>query len=232
MLEVRELCAGYDGSQVLQGLHCQIPTGRIVALVGRNGSGRSTLARALMGLIPSQGQVLWHGQDLQDCPTHERSRRGLAYVPATRDVFDALTTDDNLRLGEGPGRGAPAGHVQRALPPERQWSRERVYDTFPLLAARAGTRAGLLSGGEQQILAVARALMGQPDLLILDEPNEGLAPALVDLLGACLQSLTAQGLSVLLLEHSHGPGLAWADEVLHLHRGRLEPAEIQTRTAG
>jgi branched-chain amino acid transport system ATP-binding protein len=188
MLRVSKLDAFYGSSQVLRGLSLEIGPGEIVALLGRNGAGRSTLAKALMGLVGATGSVCWHGQEILGKTPHEIARLGLGYVPETRDVFPGLTVHDNLVLGVKPG--AAAG----------PWSTTAVYDLFPALAARRQVRAGVLSGGEQQMLTLCRCLMGNPQLLIVDETTEGLSPQAVAQVSQLLLRLKAQGVAVLLIE--------------------------------
>lgn len=218
-LQVRELHAGYGQSRVLQGLAFDLPPGQILAVLGRNGSGRSTLARALMGLLPSRGSARWQGQDLLGVPTHAIARLGVAYVPESRDVFPRLTVAHNLALGQQPRAARPA-----------YWTPERVFERFPALAARRDVAAGVLSGGEQQMLSLCRALMGAPQLLIVDEPTEGLAPQVVAQVDGLLRELRAQGLAVLLIEQKLDLSLAVADRVAVMGHGRLvfqgTPAEL------
>lgn len=209
-LQVRDLHAGYGQSRVLQGVAFDLPPGQILALLGRNGSGRSTLARSLMGLLPARGSACWQGQDLLGLPTHAIARLGVAYVPESRDVFPRLTVAQNLTLGQQPRA------LRSAL-----WSPERVFERFPALAARRDVAAGVLSGGEQQMLSLCRALMGAPQLLIVDEPTEGLAPQVVAQVDGLLRELRAQGLAVLLIEQKLDLSLAVADRVAVMGHGRL-----------
>lgn len=218
-LQVRDLHAGYGQSRVLQGMTFDLQAGEVLAVLGRNGSGRSTLARALMGLLPAKGSARWAGHELVGRPTHAIARLGLAYVPESRDVFARLTVAQNLTLGLQP----------RALRPAL-WTPERVFDRFAALAARRDVPAGVLSGGEQQMLSLCRALMGAPELLIVDEPTEGLAPQVVAQVEALLRELRAQGLSVLLIEQKLDLSLAVADRVAVVGHGRMvfggTPAEL------
>jgi len=209
LLELTGLQAGYGKSQVLHGVDFRVDAGEIVALLGRNGSGRSTLARAIMGWIPSTGSVRLHGHEMLGQPVHARARAGLGYVPESRDVFPGLSVQHNLALGEKPG--------------QRQggWTVADVYRLFPQLALRCDTLAGVLSGGEQQMLALGRALMGDPDLLIVDEPTEGLAPQLVEQVGDFLLRLRARGVSVLLIEQKLAIALRIADRCLVMGHGRV-----------
>jgi branched-chain amino acid transport system ATP-binding protein len=209
VLELAGLQAWYGKSQVLHGVDCTVDTGEIVAVLGRNGAGRSTLARAIMGWVQSAGSVRVHGQEMLGQPVHARARAGLAYVPESRDVFPGLTVQHNLVLGQKPG--------QR----HARWTFADMYRLFPQLALRRDTLAGVLSGGEQQMLALARALMGDPDLLIVDEPTEGLAPQLVAQVADFLLVLRERGVSVLLIEQKLPVALRIADRCLVMGHGRM-----------
>ena len=188
MLRVQGLNAFYGKSHVLHGVDFQVGDGEILALLGRNGSGRSTTAKAIMGLVDAQGSVQWNGQELLGKKPYQIAQLGLGYVPENRDIFPRLTVHQNLMLGEKSGAKNP------------RWSFEDMYTLFPRLRERAQVEAGLLSGGEQQMLTLCRTLMGDPDLVIIDEPTEGLAPKIVELVAGFLQALRARGLSVLLIE--------------------------------
>jgi len=187
MLAVENLQAFYGKSHVLHGVDLEVGEGEIVSLLGRNGVGRSTTAKAIMGLVDCTGRVVFRGQDLTGLPAYRIAQAGLGYVPESRDIFPTLTVAENLKLGlkgRQPGR----------------WSFADMYQLFPLLRERERTLAGVLSGGEQQMLTLARTMMGDPDLVIIDEPTEGLAPKLVALVGQFLKALQARGISVLLIE--------------------------------
>lgn len=207
MLTVQHLHASYGSHAVLKGLSLQVKPGEIVALLGRNGSGRSTLAKALMGLVPATGQVHWQGQALLGWPAHQLARLGLAYVPESRDVFPSLSVHQNLLLG------LKTGASEALL--------EAAYDMFAALRQRQHTPAGVLSGGEQQMLSLARALVGQPRVLVADEPCEGLAPQVVDVVGQALGRLRAAGVGVLLIEQKLALVRTWADRVLVMGRGEI-----------
>jgi branched-chain amino acid transport system ATP-binding protein len=209
VLEVTGLQAWYGKSQVLHGVDFQVGAGEIVAVLGRNGAGRSTLARAIMGWVQSTGSVRVHGQEMLGQAVHVRARAGLAYVPESRDVFPGLSVQHNLVLGQKPGQ------------PHARWTFADMYRLFPQLALRRDTLAGVLSGGEQQMLALARALMGDPDLLIVDEPTEGLAPQLVALVADFLVVLRERGVSVLLIEQKLPLALRIADRCLVMGHGRV-----------
>ena len=220
MLSVARLRAGYGATPVLHGVSFDVHAGEIVALLGRNGAGRSTTARALMGLLPAQGERHWRGQSLAGLPPHRIARLGLGYVPEGRDIFTRLSVEQNLRLGLKPGgvwrraRHTPATGAAA-------WTLDTAYQQFPALAARRHAPASVLSGGEQQMLALARTLLGQPQLLIVDEPTEGLAPQITAQLATLLQALRAQGLGVLLIEQKQSLALAIADRVLVMGRGQI-----------
>ncbi|MES2089180.1 MAG: ABC transporter ATP-binding protein [Pseudomonadota bacterium] len=191
MLSIENLHAFYGKSHILHGVNLEVNAGEIVALLGRNGSGRSTTIKAVMGLVQGQGAVRWNGQNILGHKTYDIARRGLGYVPESRDVFPKLTVEQNLLLGQQPGRrGQKSG----------RWSLDDMYQMFPRLKERQHTEAGVLSGGEQQMLTLCRTLMGDPDLIMIDEPTEGLAPKIVELVGQYLQELKRRGLAVLLVE--------------------------------
>ena len=208
-LQVQGLSAGYGGAPVLQGVHLQVAPGEVLALLGRNGSGRSTLARALMGLIPATGQVTWQGQPLHGLPPHQRARAGVGYVSESRDVFPRLSVRHNLLLGEQPGQR----HRPQAL--------DDLLALFPALARRLHAPAGVLSGGEQQMLALARCWMGQPRLMLIDEPTEGLAPQVVAQLAQALRHFQAQGAAVLLIEQKRQLALTVASRCAVMGHGRV-----------
>lgn len=188
MLKVDHLHAFYGKSHVLHGVSMQLAAGEIVALLGRNGSGRSTTAKAIMGGVEARGSVRWRAQQLLGMPTYAIAQAGLGYVPESRDIFPTLTVEQNLVLGQKSGQKTG------------RWSMGDMYAMFPQLKARQHAPAGVLSGGEQQMLTLCRSLMGDPDLIIVDEPTEGLAPQVVLLLGQFLKQLRARGIAVLLIE--------------------------------
>ncbi|AOK23112.1 ABC transporter ATP-binding protein [Burkholderia ubonensis] len=189
LLDIRGLRAWYGTQPVLDGVDLALAPGETLALLGRNGSGRSTLAKAVMGLVRTAGSVRIAGVECAGARTFEIARRGIAYVAEQRDVFALLSVRDNLRVGL---RGSGGAAARAAL--------DALFERFPLLAARADVKAGRLSGGEQQVLALARALAGEPRVLIVDEPAEGLAPLAADEIGACLAGLQADGVSIVLIE--------------------------------
>ncbi|KVD11129.1 ABC transporter ATP-binding protein [Burkholderia ubonensis] len=189
LLDIRGLRAWYEMQPVLDGVDLALAPGETLALLGRNGSGRSTLAKAVMGLVRTAGSVRIAGVECAGARTFEIARRGVAYVAEQRDVFALLSVRDNLRVGL---RGSGGAAARAAL--------DALFERFPLLAARADVKAGRLSGGEQQVLALARALAGEPRVLIVDEPAEGLAPLAADEIGACLAGLQADGVAIVLIE--------------------------------
>lgn len=209
MLNVSNLHAYYGKSHVLHGVDMQVNAGEIVALLGRNGSGRSTTAKAIMGLVACEGSVQWKGQEAIGRKAYEMAYLGVGYVPESRDVFPKLTVHQNLLLGQkGNGKGA-------------RWSFEDMYAMFPRLKEREHTEAGVLSGGEQQMLTLCRALMGDPDLIIIDEPTEGLAPKIVELVAQYLQTLRSRGVSVLLIEQKLTIAMAISDRCLVMGHGSI-----------
>lgn len=209
MLTLQDVHAHYGKSHVLHGVNFQVGANEIVALLGRNGSGRSTTAKAIMGLVQVQGRIDWRGQSLVGLPTHQVARLGLGHVPENRDIFGRLTVEQNLMLGVKPGQK-----------PGR-WRLQDMYDMFPRLKERAGVEAGLLSGGEQQMLTLCRTLMGDPDLIIVDEPTEGLAPMIVELVAQYLKALRERQVSVLLIEQKLTIALDISDRILVMGHGQV-----------
>ena len=209
MLRVQGLNAFYGKSHVLHGVDFQVADGEILALLGRNGSGRSTTAKAIMGLVDAQGSVQWNGQELLGKKPYQIAQLGIGYVPENRDIFPRLTVHQNLMLGEKSGAKNP------------RWSFEDMFTLFPRLRERAQVEAGLLSGGEQQMLTLCRTLMGDPDLVIIDEPTEGLAPKIVELVAGFLQALRARGLSVLLIEQKLTIAMQISDSCLVMGHGSV-----------
>jgi branched-chain amino acid transport system ATP-binding protein len=209
MLSLRQVHAHYGKSHVLHGVDLEVGANEIVALLGRNGSGRSTTAKAIMGLVQVQGHLEWRGQSLVGLPAHQIARMGVGYVPENRDIFGRLTVEQNLLLGVKPGQK-----------PGR-WQLHDMYDMFPRLKERARVEAGLLSGGEQQMLTLCRTLMGDPDLIIVDEPTEGLAPMVVDLVAQYLRALRERHVSVLLIEQKLTIALDISDRVLVMGHGQV-----------
>ncbi|ABO54390.1 MULTISPECIES: ABC transporter ATP-binding protein [Burkholderia] len=210
LLDIRGLRAWYALQPVLDGVDLTLAAGETLALLGRNGSGRSTLAKAVMGLVRTAGSVRIDGVESAGARTFEIARRGVAYVAESRDVFPLLSVRDNLRLGLRGMRGAAGRAALDAL-----------LERFALLGARADVKAGRLSGGEQQVLALVRALAGRPRVLIVDEPAEGLAPRAVDEVGACLAALQADGVAILLIEQRLQLAPRLAQRVAVMGRGRI-----------
>ncbi|WP_374317187.1 ABC transporter ATP-binding protein [Aquabacterium sp.] len=188
MLSIQNLHAFYGKSHILHGVNMEVHPGEIVALLGRNGSGRSTTIKTIMGMVHGHGSVRWNESDILGHKTYDIARRGLGYVPESRDIFPKLTVEQNLLLGRQNGKKT------------NRWAIEDMYQMFPRLKERQHTEAGVLSGGEQQMLTLCRTLMGDPDLIMIDEPTEGLAPKIVELVGEYLKELKRRGLAVLLVE--------------------------------
>jgi branched-chain amino acid transport system ATP-binding protein len=209
MLKLEDIHAYYGKSHVLHGVSFEVSPGEIVALLGRNGSGRSTTAKAIMGLVHAEGGLHWKGQDILRRKAYEIAHFGIGYVPENRDIFPKLTVHQNLLLGQkGSGKGS-------------RWSFDDMYGMFPRLKERQHTEAGVLSGGEQQMLTLCRTLMGDPELIIIDEPTEGLAPKIVELVGEYLKTLKARGVSVLLIEQKLTIAMAISDRALVMGHGSI-----------
>ena len=209
MLKVENLHAYYGKSHVLHGVSFEVGEGEIVALLGRNGSGRSTTAKAIRGLVDCQGSIDWNGQAIQGKKAYEVAHLGMGYVPENRDIFPKLTVHQNLQLGQKGG----AKHSR--------WTFDDMYAMFPRLKEREHTEAGVLSGGEQQMLTLCRTLMGDPDLIIIDEPTEGLAPKIVELVGQYLKELKNRGISVLLIEQKLTIAMNISDRALVMGHGSI-----------
>ena len=209
MLEVRDLNAFYGKSHVLRGVTLEVAPGEVVALLGRNGVGRSTTAKAIMGEVAPQGSVRFKGEDVAGWPSHRIARAGLGYVPENRDVFPMMTVRQNLTLG-----------IKDMRRPGR-WTPERALEMFPNLAQRADTAAGVLSGGEKQMLTICRTLMGDPDLVIIDEPTEGLAPLIVAQVGELIAEIAREGVAILLVEQKLSIALKIAARVYVMGHGEI-----------
>jgi branched-chain amino acid transport system ATP-binding protein len=216
ILEVRDISTAYGLSRVLFGVSIEVERGECVALLGRNGVGKTTTMRSIMGLTPpSSGRVVWQGADITGWPPHRVARAGIGFVPEDRRIFADLTVWENLDVASRAARGV-AGAARGG-----GWTVERVYDLFPKLRELAGRNGGHLSGGEQQMLTIARTLMGNPDLLLLDEPSEGLAPLVVDHLQEQIGRLKREGLTILLAEQNVDFSLALAERVYVLEKGQI-----------
>jgi branched-chain amino acid transport system ATP-binding protein len=211
MLEIEDLHAGYGETWVTHGLSLSVAPGRVLAVLGRNGVGKSTTLKAIMGLLGSvRGSIRFDGRPLLGLPPYRIATLGIAYVPETRDVFPSLTVRENLELA-----------ARRFGRPDGAWTLERVLALFPRLRERLDNGGTQLSGGEQQMLAIARALLMNPRLLILDEPTEGLAPIVVQSIHAVLDGLRGEGMSMLLVEQNFGFATSLADEVRVMGRGTV-----------
>lgn len=221
MLALKDVHAFYGKSHVLHGVHFDVKPGEIVALLGRNGSGRSTTVKAIMGLVEGTGSVRWKDQEIRGRKAFEIAHAGIGYVPENRDIFPTLTVHQNLLLGE---KGGSKKHKPR-------WSFDDMYGMFPRLKERQHTEAGVLSGGEQQMLTLCRALMGDPELIMIDEPTEGLAPKIVELVAEYLRELKRRGISVLLVEQKLTIALEVADRCLVMGHGQIvfegTPADLR-----
>jgi branched-chain amino acid transport system ATP-binding protein len=213
-LDVRGLSAGYGRAQVLFDIAFGAGDGEVVALLGRNGAGKSTTFKALMGLIrPLSGTVLFEGRDLAGLEPYEIARLGLGYVPEDRRIFTDLTVAENLQVARQPPRGAAA-----------PWTEERLFALFPALRALRGRRGGRMSGGEQQMLCIARTLAGNPSAVLLDEPSEGLAPRVVEQVAQAIREVKRAGVTVVLAEQSRQFARRVADRAYVLEKGVLTPA--------
>jgi branched-chain amino acid transport system ATP-binding protein len=216
MLDVKGLSAWYGAAQILFGLSFSIGRGEVVALMGRNGAGKSTTLKSIMGMIPERrGTVRFLGEEISSCRPFEIARKGIGFVPEDRRVFSDLTVLENLDIGRQPARAGGDGSAAA------NWSAEKVFAVFPILAEMRDRRGAHISGGEQQILTVARTLMGNPLLVLLDEPSEGVAPIIVEQMADTILALKKEGLSVLLSEQNiHFAGLV-CDRVYVLEKGQI-----------
>ena len=223
MLEVQDLHAYYGKSHILQGVDMNIRAGEVVSLLGRNGVGRSTTVKAVMGEVPPQGSIKFKDRDIAGLPSYRIARLGLGYVPENRDIFPDLTVGQNLMLGiKDPRRPG-------------KWRLEDMLRMFPNLAARADTAAGVLSSGEQQMLTICRTLMGEPELIMIDEPTEGLAPLIVQQVGDLIAEIARRGLAILLVEQKLSIAMRISHRVYVMGHGRIvfegTPAELKANEA-
>jgi branched-chain amino acid transport system ATP-binding protein len=223
MLKLHDVHAYYGKSHVLHGVKFEVRAGEIVALLGRNGAGRSTTIKTIMGQVDASGSITWLGQEILGRKAFQIAQAGIGYVPENRDIFPKLTVHQNLMLG-----------CKRAAPRGR-WGFDDMYQLFPRLKERQHNEAGVLSGGEQQMLTLCRTLMGDPQLIMIDEPTEGLAPKLVELVAEYLRELQRRGVSVLLVEQKLTIALEVADRVLVMGHGQIvfdgTPAELRVNAS-
>jgi branched-chain amino acid transport system ATP-binding protein len=223
LLEVDDLHAYYGKSHILHGVSFRVGAGEIVSLLGRNGVGRSTTIKALMGDVAPRGSIRFKGEQIAGLKPHQTARKGLGYVPETRDIFPTLTVRQNLMLGEKAGKlGA-------------RWTMEDMFRMFPVLKERAEAPGGVLSGGEQQMLTMCRTLMGDPDLVMIDEPTEGLSPMMVEHVGRLLEEIGRRGVAILLVEQKLTIALKISARLYVMGHGRIvfegAPAELEANAA-
>jgi branched-chain amino acid transport system ATP-binding protein len=209
MLSVRGLHAYYGKSHILQGVDVDVGEGEIVSLLGRNGAGRSTTLKAIIGEVAPQGSIAFKGEEIAGRKSHVIARKGIGYVPENRDIFPTLTVRQNLILGQKSAR--PAG----------RWTVERALDLFPNLRERADIAAGVLSGGEQQMLTICRTMMGDPQLVMIDEPTEGLAPQIVERVGQLIEEIASHGVAILLVEQKLTIALHISARIYVMGHGRI-----------
>ena len=208
MLALRSIDAAYGDSQVLRNVTLEVRTGQVVCLLGRNGAGKTTTVSTIVGFVPARsGTIVLDGQDVTGWPIERRAKLGLALVPQGRRVFALLSVEENLRIVENPKGGT--------------WTLDRVYQFFPRLKERRTSLASNLSGGEQQMLAIGRALMRNPSLILMDEPSEGLAPQIIEDVYAAIAEMAAQGMSIVLVEHSLDLAISLADSIYILSKGEI-----------
>ena len=221
MLEVENLHAYYGKSHILQGISLRVGEGEIISLLGRNGAGRSTAIKTIMGEVTPVGSIRFRGQRIDGLKPHQIARRGLGYVPEDRAIFPGLTVRENLMLG-----------LKSAQPlPSSRWSIDDMFALFPVLRERADAPGGVLSGGEQQMLTICRTLMGDPDLIMVDEPTEGLAPKLVELVRELLETIAARGIAILLIEQKLTIALSISRRLYVMGQGHIvfegTPADLR-----
>lgn len=209
MLEVKDLHAYYGKSHILQGVSFDVAEGEIVSLLGRNGVGRSTTVKTIMGEVAPHGSIKFRGTEIAGKKSFEIAHLGLGYVPENRDIFPTLTVRQNLQLG------------MKTANKEGRWTMEEVFSMFPNLAERADVHGGVLSGGEQQMLCMCRTLMGDPDMIMIDEPTEGLAPRLVEQIGSLLEEIARRGVAILLVEQKLTIALKISQRVHIMGHGQI-----------
>ena len=209
MLDVEDLHAYYGKSHILQGVSFRVGHGEIISLLGRNGAGRSTTVRTIMGLVPPVGSIRFQGERIDGLKAHEIAHRGLGYVPEDREIFPGLSVRENLLLG------------MKSARQNGRWTLDEMFALFPLLRERADAPGEVLSGGEQQLLTICRTLMGDPDLIMVDEPTEGLAPMLVRIVRELLEAIAQRGTAILLIEQKLTIALAISHRVYVMGHGRI-----------
>ena len=212
LLEVKDLNTYYGASHVLQGISLALDQGEIVALLGRNGMGKSTTLKSIMGLVkPRSGEVIFRGKDIAGYPPYKAARAGIGYVPEERRIFPNLSVLDNLSMGVKAGKAGK----------DNGWSLDRIFEHFPLLKERSNSRGSHLSGGEQQMLAIGRTLMGNPELLMVDEPTEGLSPILVKEVRDMIADINKAGVSILLVEHNLKVAMSLANRIYLMGKAQI-----------
>jgi branched-chain amino acid transport system ATP-binding protein len=223
MLEIADLHAYYGKSHILQGVDMHVDAGEVVSLLGRNGVGRSTTVKAIMGEVPPHGSIRFKGREIAGLPNYSIARLGLGYVPEHRDIFPSLTVRQNLMLG-----------IKDTRRPGK-WRLEDMLKMFPNLAARADTAAGVLSGGEKQMLTICRTLMGDPELIMIDEPTEGLSPLIVQQVGDLIAEVARRGVAILLVEQKLSIAMRISHRLYVMGHGRIvfegTPAELRENAA-
>ena len=209
MLEVKDLHAYYGSSHILQGVNLEVNEGEIVSLLGRNGVGRSTTCKTIMGLISPKGSIMYQGHEIAGLKPHLIARQGIGFVPEDRWIFPGLTVQQNLELG------------LKGRSDKGRWSFKDVFHLFPKLGERSNVNGGLISGGEQQMLTICRTLMGDPDFIMIDEPTEGLAPKLVEQVGILIEEIAQRGISVLLVEQKLNIALKISQRLYIMGHGQI-----------
>jgi branched-chain amino acid transport system ATP-binding protein len=223
MLEVRDLHAYYGKSHILHGVHLDVGKGEIVSILGRNGVGRSTTIKAIMGMVDCRGSVKFRGEEMTGLKAYQVAHKGVGYVPENRDIFPTLTVKQNLLLGQKSARAAG------------RWRMEDMFELFPRLKERADNEAGVLSGGEQQMLTLCRTLMGDPELVMIDEPTEGLAPKIVEQVAGLFEEIKKRGISILLVEQKLAIALDISERLYVMGHGAIvfegKPRDVRENAA-